>query len=179
MVDDRRMGWRESGREREEARSVVPRRRRGSRGRAVDHVSRSSHFIEEQRFLPWDTTHLGVSFSVVEFAASLVNQEIRARAQRTSALQPKSQAPLSGTSSDMSHSVRWVFTIGAISFLVPFLVWIGRVHRGSADAGLWRGGEQDFFRRLIARPDGTLRRHTKLLTVIWFAIWIGIVWLLP
>lgn len=79
----------------------------------------------------------------------------------------------------MPYAVRLVFTIGAIGFLIAFLIGVDRGDRGADDSRFWRGGQGDVFRSLVMRPDGTLRRYTKLLVSVWLAIFVGVLWLLP
>ena len=79
----------------------------------------------------------------------------------------------------MPVNVKIIFTVVALVFAVPFLALVARGDRGPADSWFWRGGSNDSFRKLIMRPDGSLRKYTKALWAAFMVAWLCVIWLLP
>ncbi|MEX0774088.1 MAG: hypothetical protein WD042_00090 [Phycisphaeraceae bacterium] len=43
---------------------------------------------------------------------------------------------------------------------------------------IWRLGRYDPIRNIICRPDGALRRYTKVGILLWFAVFLAMIWLI-
>jgi hypothetical protein len=68
----------------------------------------------------------------------------------------------------MSLGVKVIFTVACLAVAVA-VVFVDACAKNAGPDWFWRGGRRDGFRRAICRPDGRLRRYTKL------ALWIGLV----
>ena len=75
----------------------------------------------------------------------------------------------------MPQSIKFFITILAAAVFIGILC-----ARPDADnAGpswLWRGGSRDPVRRLIFRSDGSLKKHTKLVSAAWLMLFLAALW---
>lgn len=76
----------------------------------------------------------------------------------------------------MPVGVKCLFTVAAV--LCAIAIYFIDPHANNAGPGwLWRGRQEDPFRKLIFREDGSLRKHTKLGIYLWFEVWLALLWL--
>ncbi len=76
----------------------------------------------------------------------------------------------------MPVGVKLILSVGA-SILVLAVLALGKVDSGERSQSLWRGGQADPIRRLMAHPDGKLRGGFKLALVALLAAWLAAIWL--
>ncbi len=74
--------------------------------------------------------------------------------------------------------VKAFFLVGCAVFAIMVL-FLTRGDRGARDAWFWRGGTEDLARRALLRPDGTFRKHSKMVWLAWIVVFALIVWFLP
>jgi len=78
----------------------------------------------------------------------------------------------------MEIQIKIGFTIAMVLVGIAVLF----VNPNANNAGpdwMWRGGKNDILRRLICRPDGTLRPAGKPIILLLFAVFTALIWLLP
>jgi hypothetical protein len=76
----------------------------------------------------------------------------------------------------MPVGVKIIFTV-CVAMIGVAVCFIDPKADNAGPDWMWRGGRNDGFRNLACKSDGTLRRHTKVGILIWFAIFIGGMWL--
>jgi len=75
--------------------------------------------------------------------------------------------------------VKVIFTVASVAIL-PFVLWSLRPSQKRAVSSSWfRLGSKDPVFYGLFRSDGTPRKYSWVFTIAWFAIFLGIVWMLP
>ena len=77
----------------------------------------------------------------------------------------------------MPTTIKIFFTI-VIGLLVLGVLAASRKSNSAGPNYFWRMGKSDPVRILIFREDGSLRRYTKITTLLFFCILLGVIWLL-
>jgi hypothetical protein len=78
----------------------------------------------------------------------------------------------------MGTGIKIIFTIAVALVGMAILVIDTKANNAGAD-WIWKLGKRDPIRNAICRPDGTLKKYTKLVILIWCAIFLVIIWLVP
>jgi uncharacterized ion transporter superfamily protein YfcC len=79
----------------------------------------------------------------------------------------------------MPTAIELFFSISALLVLLVVVFLVDRVDRGDKDSAYWRGSREDLLRLLMANPDGTFRKRTKLVLGVMFALFVALIWALP
>jgi hypothetical protein len=78
----------------------------------------------------------------------------------------------------METGIKITFTI--VAALVGTAIFFVDTKANNAGPNwFWRLGDRDPIRNAIFRPDGTLKKYTKLTTIILFAMFLLFIWLIP
>ncbi len=78
----------------------------------------------------------------------------------------------------MGTGIKIIFTIFVAFVGIAILFMDPKANNAGAD-WLWKFGKQDPIRKAICRPDGTLKKHSKLAILIWCAVFLVIIWIIP
>ena len=78
----------------------------------------------------------------------------------------------------METGVKLIFTV-CVVLIGTAICFIDPKANNAGPDWFWRLGKRDPVRNMICRPDGTLRKYTKLGILIWFAVFLIIIWMLP
>ena len=77
----------------------------------------------------------------------------------------------------METQVKLIFTVAVVVVSIAFCFVNPKANNAGPD-WFWPFGKHNSIRNLICRPDGSFRRYTKLGTLLWFAVFLAIIWIL-